>query len=185
VLVATSGPGHVISSEQHQRTVQAVMHAGTQLPEVTFVVKLHRKDHPSYYRNLPQQLQGRFHVIRDGAAGFPRSIFDWLQGCPAVITGGSTVAIESMLVRVPVITVDLTNELASIPFIAAGATIHVQDQDALCRRLDQLIRRTEWPSDLDKNISRYLEMELGPLDGMASQRVAAIVEQLAASGKKK
>lgn len=178
VLVATSGPGHVISVEQHTHTVRALIRACEQLPDIDFIVKLHRKDHPRYYRDLSKPIRSRFHVIRHGSPGFPTSIFDWLQGCSAILTGGSTVAIEAMLVDVPVITMDFTDELNRIPFVSAGATIHIRSEQELLSALERVAIYKNLPIGLTKRVAEYLSGEFSMLDGNASERVVDVINQM-------
>ena len=42
-----------------------------------------------------------------------------------MLTGASAVAVEAMLMDVPVVTMDFCNEIHGVDFIDAGATIHV------------------------------------------------------------
>lgn len=173
VLVATSGPGHKISHDHHRLVIEHVMRLSAALPQATFVAKLHPKDHPRYYRQVAPRVPGqRLHVVRRTARGFPASIFDWLQGCSLVLTGASTVAIEAMLVGVPVVTMDFCREVSDVDFIDAGATRHVEDYDALLAAVGQRLASPPLPPDLQQRTDEYLADAFLALDGQAATRAA-------------
>ena len=141
ILIAFSGPGHSVSHDHHRRLIEAVGQCSAALPGVRFVARLHRKDAPEPYREILNRIPGaRLTVVRHGQRGYPTAIFDWLQGCRAVITGASTVAVEAMLLEVPVITLDLTGELATTDFITAGATLHGTSPETLVRRVEGVLQ---------------------------------------------
>ena len=126
ILVATSGPGHRISHRHHQIVIENLVRLSKALPEVTVVVKLHRKDRLEYYQQgLTDCAASKLIVVAEEVFGFPRDIFDWLQGCRLVLTGASAVAVEAMLMEVPVVTMDFCDEIQAVDFIDAGATCHM------------------------------------------------------------
>ena len=147
VLVATSGPGHSVSLAHHLTLIENLLVLSARFPEVTFIAKLHRKDNPQYYHDLMAKhpAKRRLMIVRAGSPGVPDNILDWLQGCRAVLTGASMVAIEAMLMHVPVITMDFAGELSGVEFIDAGATRHVRTLAELEDRLRTIlaVRRGE------------------------------------------
>src|SRR4029079_7481214 len=130
ILVATSGPGHRISHEHHQVVIANLARLSAEFPDVPLVVKLHRKDRLEYYQQALDR-RHRLILVREESSGFPRGIFEWLSGCSVVLTGASPVAVEAMLMDVPVVTMDFCQEIRGVDFIDAGATTHVQTSDAL------------------------------------------------------
>ena len=111
------------------------------MPEVPIVIKLHRKDRLHYYQEgLRDCGSSNLYVVSHDAYGFPQSIFEWLQGCRIVLTGASTVALEAMVMDVPVITMDFCNEIHDVDFIDAGATIHVRTEEALEEAVREIMR---------------------------------------------
>lgn len=174
VLVATSGPGFQISFGHHMQTLHHVMALSERMPGVQFVAKLHPKDRLAYYRQAERRVPGsRLQVAAHGKRGLPTAIFDWLQGCAAVLTGASTVAREAMLMDVPVVTMDFADEIQGVDFIEAGATRHVTTSEELegaVRHLlesDALLQR--------QHVDRYLKDSFHLLDGSAARRCAAVL----------
>ena len=180
VLVATSGPGHSVSLAHHLTLIENLLTLSARLPEVTFIAKLHRKDNPQYYHDLMAKhpAQRRLIVVRAGSPGVPDNILDWLQGCRAVLTGASMVAIEAMLMRVPVITMDFAHELSGVEFIDAGATRHVRTLAELEDRLRAVLSAGAGGEPLPATTA-FLGDAFFALDGHSAQRVADLLISLA------
>ena len=166
ILVASSGPGHRTSWTHHQAFVRALEELAHALPEIRFVVKLHRKDRRSSYPTSPP-----FAIIDHGTEGAPSTIFSWLRGPIALITGASTVAIEAMLMSVPVVTVDLLDELSNVDFIRAGATQHARTSQELHGIVERLVHQTQ-PAESSEGIEPFLRSTFASLDGGAARRAA-------------
>ncbi len=142
ILVATSGPGHRISHRHHALVIEHLARLSAAIPEVPVVVKLHRKDRLEYYRRgLKNSVAPKMIVVPEDASGYPRDIFQWLEGCPIVLTGASTVAVEAMLMDVPVVTMDFCDEIHAVDFIDAGATMHVRTPEAMVETVREVIAR--------------------------------------------
>jgi hypothetical protein len=119
------------------------------------------------------------HIVPHDAAGFPSDIFDWLQGCSMILTGASTTAIEAMALDIPVITMDYCNELYSIDFIDAGATVHVTDASGLLAAVKNLLSAGHMPADVQQRTTEFLKGTYFALDGKSSQRAAESLRLLA------
>lgn len=181
VLVATSGPGHTVSHGHHEAVIQNVMRVSAQRPDVDFVAKLHRKDKAAYYERARKSIPGsRLRVVPDGAPGLPTDIFDWLHGCSMVVTGASTVAVEAMLMGVPVITIDFADELRAVAFIEAAATIHVTNEDELGDAVRALLQSSERRAEVMARASDYLARTYHALDGSSGERAAKVIRDLMA-----
>ena len=184
ILVATSGPGHSISHAHHERVVANLVRLSAALPEVPLVVKLHRKDRIGYYqRGLKDRAGAKFFVIPHHTPGFPSDIFEWLQGCSMVLTGMSAVAMEAMLMDVPVITMDYCDEIRGADFIDAGATMHVRTGQALEAAVGKILAAGGAPEDVCQRVQAYLKDAYLALDGCSAKRGAAALCELAESGK--
>jgi len=179
VLVATSGPGHCTSERHFQSLVEAVMRLSAKMSEVNFVAKLHRKDRVEFYevphKNVPDS---RLHVIADGRSGFPRDIFDWLQGCSLLLTTVSTVGIEAMLMDVPVISMDFAGEFKKVDFVEANTTIHVQSEQELEEAARMALERPETLLGVKRRAEEFLKDSFGALDGNSALRCAIAISHL-------
>src|SRR5690606_15909963 len=130
-----------------------------------------------HYEQIARKVKNSRLIIVDyGVRYLPSSIFDWLQGIRLLLTGASTVAVEAMLMRVPVITMDFLSELRNVPFIDHGATYHVRTFAELGATMTIFLRGELL--DIQPVVDGYLVSTLGPLDGMAAKRIADRIDDL-------
>ncbi|CAK9073414.1 Streptogramin A acetyltransferase (Virginiamycin acetyltransferase D) (Vat(D)) [Durusdinium trenchii] len=180
VLVATSGPGNTISHEHHAQIIETLRHVSLKLPHVQFVVKLHRKDHLEYYQQVLTRLSdAELHIVPYGAEGYPGDIFDWLQGSDLLLTGASSVAVEAMLMDVPVITMDFADEIAATDFITQGATTHVTTPEHLYETVESIVDSPEGASSARDRSQDYLQSMFHSHDGRSAERVGRELCRLA------
>jgi len=177
VVMAVSNPANMVTLQQHERTIRAVMGLSTRL-RMPLVARLHRGDSPAHYERLAREVPGqRLVVVRNDAPGWPGTILDWLQGCSLLLTGASTVALEAMLLDVPVVTMDFTGDYADVDFIKARATEHVTDEVALVRAATALVADPASAAALRTRAAGFLGDYFYRVDRGASQRCAdALVE---------
>jgi UDP-N-acetylglucosamine 2-epimerase len=184
ILVANSGPGHSISHAHHEKVIENLVRLNAALPDVPLVVKLHRKDRMVFYRRgLKDRASARFVVIPNNTPGFPTDIFDWLQGCSLVLTGASSVAIEAMLMDVPVITMDYCDEIHGADFIDAGATVHVHTGEDLESAVGSILVSGGPSGEVRQRMQDYLKDAFLALDRGSAARGASALCELASSGR--
>jgi len=187
ILVATSGPGHRISHRHHQFVIQHLMRLSAALPDVPVVIKLHRKDRLAFYQEgLKNCGLTKLFVIAHDVYGFPQDIYDWLQGCRLVLTGASTVAMESMLMDVPVVTMDFCDEIHHVDFIDVGATTHVTTPESMEHAVRAILAGKGPRPDVLASAKAFLERSFHSLDGKSSRRGAlALVDLMRAAPTEK
>jgi hypothetical protein len=179
ILAATSGPGHCTSFQHFSGLVESVMRLSARLPHVDVVAKLHKKDRVEYYRVPKARVpENRLQIVPYFSDGLPVDIFSWLQGCALVLTTASTVAVESMLMNVPVITMDFASEYKDVDFIEAGATVHVTTEVDLERTVRTLLEQPDAFSDVRQRARSFVTDAFGPLDARSAERCAAALCQL-------
>jgi UDP-N-acetylglucosamine 2-epimerase len=182
ILVATSGPGHRISQRHHQTVIDNLARLSAALPDLPVVVKLHRKDRIEFYRQAANQLaSAKWFVLPADAPGLPAEILDWLQGCRIVLTGASMVAVEAMLMEVPVVTMDFRDEIHHMDFIDAGATSHVRTFDALECAVRAILAAGGQSAEIASRARAYLSEAFFALDGQSASRGAQVLREMAGS----
>jgi hypothetical protein len=180
ILVTTSGPGHRISMAHHKLVIEHLARLSAAVPTTPVVVKLHRKDHIEHYQQALHNSAGRkLIVVGVNTPGYPRDIFEWLDGCPVVLTGASAVAVEAMLMDVPVVTMDFRKEVLGVDFIDAGATTHVRTGEALVEAVTEILAGHAPSAEAQARVRAYLEESFCALDGRSASRAAgSLIEQI-------
>jgi hypothetical protein len=156
-LIAMSGPGHSTSFAHFQLLLETIFNTAQQFPSIQWVLKLHRKDKIENYQKIIQKFNNyKINTISNNTTGFPNSIFQWLQGATALITGTSTVALEAMSMNIPVVSMDLMSEYQSVDFIELGTTIHVTKSSELPIVVDKLLKSSNSFQSIKLNASNYI-----------------------------
>lgn len=183
VLVALSGPGHSVSLNHHRAITEALRETAVRNPNVRIVAKLHPKDSVDHYKGWTRdpRMSGPLVVVQD-AEGLPTTIRQWLQGCPLLITGGSASAVDAFLLSVPVLTIDLRDELRGFDFIEEGATFHVRDRTAIGETLRAILSREPWTHETLRRSEAYLsDFFHFPADGSDEYCAKRILDDLEAA----
>lgn len=177
VLVAFSGPGHLTTENHHKKSIEAVMEvAKNHSSSVDFYFKLHPKDNRSYYT---AEMEGK--SLTNVHFKLPHSqsndIFDWALFADIMLTGASTVAIEAMLCRKPVISLDLTGDYKELSFVKEGAVKLISDKAELNTVIEQAVQQNFDAFDASsRKAELYAKQFYGPTDGQAAQRCAQLIE---------
>jgi hypothetical protein len=177
ILVAFSGPGHLTSIEHHKKSIAALVQVAEKNTETTeFYFKLHSKDNRDYY-NI--ELEGK--NLKNVFFALPHSqsndIFDWALFADIMLTGASTVAIEAMLCRKPVVSLDLTGDYKELSFIKEGAVKYITTETDLETLIDEAAANNFGVFDATSHkAAQYTKQFYGPADGQAAQRCAQLIE---------
>ena len=177
ILVALSGPGHSITIEHHEQTIQLLEQMVFEYPHHQFVFKLHKKDRLFYYRNIRSFSNAE--IIPYGDEHYPSDVFYWLSKAAVLITGASSTAIEAMVLGVPVITVDLLGHLSTIDYIKKDISLHTTDFMTLKKNLNAVFSQNGvLEQHLSKSKAFAQSAYAHPAEGSAALIVQRIQEYL-------
>lgn len=180
-LVATSGAGHSVSQQHHREFIAALGKVAASHPQADFLIKLHRKDRPELYAELGDRARAPNVRIVAGRSDLPASILDWIAGSTAVITAASTVALEAMVLGVPVITVDLRGELGGLELITSGATLHATRPSDFESAVQHLCRSHRLPAEMADAARELVERTFdSPVQGAACRAANELERSLEA-----
>jgi hypothetical protein len=147
VLVATSGPGHALSVEQH-RGILRILHdavSGMDAPPMV-VVKLHPKDQRSHYDAVTTGVAACWKLSADAPRDVPGGFDAWMGGMAAVITTTSTAGVDAMQAGVPVIAIDPYDHGSDVDFIREGGVHRATNAAQLRALLGRVVARTLMPA---------------------------------------
>jgi UDP-N-acetylglucosamine 2-epimerase len=174
ILIALSGPGHCTTFIHFDQIVSSIVKFAKSHPDFNYVFKLHRKDKKANYTKILKKWQVNIPAIEATDRNITSEIFAWLGSVDILITGSSTVALEAMLLKVPVLTIDYLNEYKGIDFIDDKCTYHVTDEGNL-ESIIFLIMREEQNNDQSitySNAQNYINQYFYSDDTSASERIS-------------
>jgi hypothetical protein len=174
VLVALSGPGHCTTHLHFDLIVRSVIKIAKSQNDFNFIFKLHRKDKKENYTSILKEYDIEIPIIEASNKSFDYSIFEWLSIIDVLVTGSSTVALESMLLEKPVITVDYLNEYLNIDFIEEKCTFHVTEEDDLLKTIKFALNVIDNGvfSQVKQNSTKFINSYFKRESVSASKRIA-------------
>jgi hypothetical protein len=173
VLVATSGPGDSVSFPQFQSFIRTLYDAADRTPDLSWLVKLHKKDREEHYQQIRPEGHPRVRLVRGEFQRDGLSIFDYLRSARALVTISSTAAVDAMAVDVPVIAVDVWppgKGLTGVEFLERGCTMSVRSAAELAEAANRA-----WAGQADPQVleaARTYAAEHFANRGRAAQAVA-------------
>lgn len=179
LLVATSGPGHSTSWKHFELMIENIFKLSVENPGLQLVIKLHRKDRLVNYTAINNKFpSNKIKIISSNQKNYPQSVFEWIQGATALLTGTSTTAIEAMYMKVPVITMDFNNEYKMVDFIDEGTTIHATNYTELKNAVHNLIEKPEYYTSIFQKSNKYAQNYFYREEGKtASEIITNILNQ--------
>jgi len=171
ILVLTSGPGNRISENNHRQIVKLFHETFNAVNGIEIIIKLHPKDNLSFYSGFSWSENVR--IIKQQNADQP--IFHWMQNAICIITTASTTALEAMLMNIPVITIDLNDEITNVDFIKENLTHHITSilefKEVFALAVNHRLTKKE-----DKN--EFLQSYFSKEYHSAAKRVVMVMEKL-------
>lgn len=180
VLVATSGAGDKVSLEEHKAFIKSLYTAASLTPDISWVVKLHKKDNPDLYREVERQFPGaRVEVVPSERQNFGPDIFSFLASARAMVTICSTSALDAMLVDVPVVSVAINSDTAKgLEFLERGCTIEANSGVELAAAINKI-----WEGSADLRVVEAARLyiaehctNLGTAGKQVADRIFALMD---------
>jgi len=179
ILVATSGPGDLVSQAQHEQFIETLFECAAGSPS-RFVVKLHPKDREWIYKQARQRWpRARVELSRGDTTRPGLDIYDFLQNARALVTISSTTALNAMVVGVPVLVFapsGMGNALSKIPYLNPPLVERVSDTTTLHQGLDRA-----WRGECDESrahAARAHAQDHFAHRGSAAEQVAKVIAGL-------
>jgi hypothetical protein len=159
--------------------IGAVAEACAQL-QAALVIKLHPADtnHNLYLRAL-QTHPETVTISEHGTVSLPELI----AACDALVTRDSTVVFEANLLDKPAITVNLTGRDDWFPYADLGGSVGIYQREDILPLLKQVLFDGPYRAHLAHRRAEFLADQVGPTDGEATQRIAAILARHAGSSR--
>lgn len=175
ILVSFSGPGGIISIENHLKNIEFLKSSANIFKELNFklVFKLHKKDNLKYYGNIFKN--EIFIQIPQNHKELNTSIFPWIKHASAVISGPSGSIIDSMLLKTPAYYCDIMNEGTGIDFVKEGIVPVFDSSKALTHFLNLLQTNTIEHSNILSSQNEYIKTLFGDNFGKSSKKIINIL----------
>ncbi len=155
-LLCFSGPGHNVTEKGHILNLVIIDLEIKNHPEVNFIFKLHPKDKKEYYsaiENLPNAV-----IVDKSSSVFNLAVNHFIGVSDFIVTGASTVAIEGLIAKKPIISIDINSELGHIDFLKNEMIYYCKSSDTFRNAMDSILRNDSDLTTKMKIIYEYSEV---------------------------
>ncbi len=179
IVIAAQTDEYQVKAAQAHWWLQAVAEAAHRL-DAAVVVKMHPEEaHPHIYEELRGRWPQTVSLVEHGQC----DLTELLVAGDVLITRNSTVAYEANLHDTPVITVNLSGQRDPFPLAEDGGAVGVYQYEDILPTLKELLTSETARARLAEKRPAFLQYHLGPQDGQATSRIAAIIAQAANSNR--
>ena len=172
VLLLLTQPDEGLRGLPGGRWIEHTFAAVVQIAGCRLIVKMHPRDtRAEAYAALATETGADARVVSHAEAKLPEL---WPL-CGAVAMGYSTAAFEAIIFGKPVVSVNLTGEEDCYPFAASGAALAAREPNEVLPALRAALTDEQAREGLARRREEFIARHVGPLDGRAAERMAAMI----------
>ena len=150
-----------------------VINAALKIKDVQLVVKVHPREEAEPYQKMTERYHdARIKVFKD------IDLYALLNNCKLLITKGSTVALEAMMIDRPVIIINLSGPPITIPYIEEGAAIGVKREQDIEPAILKALYDTETRKKLKIDRDKFVRNWAGEPDGKSAVRIVNLMKEM-------
>ncbi len=152
---------------------EAVVRAVEQINSARLIIKLHPNEwrgvHRRIYDSIERKAGGKVKILVDA------NLHRLLAEADLVITKGSTVGLEAMLLGKPVIEADFTGRLDNTPQAVSGAALRVSTEEELGAAIQRVLFDAQVQKQMQEAAKDYIYKQAYLQDRQASRRTTELI----------
>ncbi|VVB80274.1 Uncharacterised protein [uncultured archaeon] len=176
ILITTQ----MVSEEEQKKFLEVVIKGTNNLKE-KILINLHPGQKPDLVKSFLEKYKSKIEIIPGQP---PEGINYFIQRCKVLVTICSTTAIDALILKKPVITVNLTGKPDLLPFAKNKAAYGVYADNDFNKALNACLYKKEVIRRLAKNGEKFLKEYIGNNDGRASINFSELIKRVLKNGKK-
>jgi hypothetical protein len=158
---------------------KSICRSVSEIPDCHLVIKMHpnEADNGFYDKLATASDLESYSILRDV------NLYELLYVSDLVILSYSTVAVEAMRMRKPVISLDIMNLHDKVPFIKEKVAIVIKNVNDLSPTIRECLALPPDVRALVEKAGSFAEQQLGTMDGKASERIVRVIVDLCQRNK--
>jgi hypothetical protein len=177
IIVLATQPmveSYLWTEKEREKFIEATASAMKNFTDKKLVIKLHPDESVDIYKQILGNIgDDKTIICRD------TNTYELLNACDLLITFYSTVALEAMLFKKPVITMNLFSKTDIFPFAQSGAALGVYREEELVPAIQKALYDTAAREELAKKSQKFTYAQVYKADGQSSKRGAELILRLA------
>jgi hypothetical protein len=154
--------------------ISPVASAVLAIPQARVVIRPHPRENPSNYRDFIRRFSSDRMMVDSTTP-----LLELLSEADVCVTGFSNVAVEAMILKCPVVCMNLTGKPDKLPYVHEGAALGVHHPREVGPAIMKALFDEETKTSLAERQTAYLKKEFSTTAGDASARIVEVVEDLA------
>lgn len=176
LLLATPIFGHLEKGKQERKEfIRAAIRAIEPFDKLVLVIKLHpgADEDPRMYKEILEEEQfNNAIIVKDF------DVPSLINACRIFISHHSTMALEAIIRKKPVIILNLFNDTEYYPFVASGVALGVYKAEDLLTAVESLLYNETVKRKLKACRDDFVYEHTYKSDGRASERVANLIKKM-------
>jgi hypothetical protein len=171
ILVTTQPSGLEMHKHVNDIFLNAILGLEEDLKEMVIIIKPHPREKADYYKNF---IRGHsiFHVLNE-----EYDTYEAITACDLLITVSSTTAIEAMIMKKPIIILNLTGEKIT-PYVESGAAILVDKEENFLAAIKLVLYDVKTREELFQRQKDFLYNFMYLQDGLATKRFVDLIKDI-------
>lgn len=178
--IITFATENLPTEEEKIAIAKSICRSVSEISDCHLAIKMHPNEVDiGFYDKLASAADlESYSILRDA------NLYELLYVSDLVVLSYSTVAVEAMRMRKPVISLDLMNLHGRVPFIKDKLAIVVKNADDLLPLIQKCLTLAPDVRELVEKAGSFAEQQLGTLDGMASERIVKVIMDVSQRNKR-
>ena len=165
-----------LTLEENKKTLDKLFNAAKEFG-LFLIIKLHPSNQISIkeiYKLVPEIGYGDYCIIKHGQ----EDLFNLIGACDIFTTFTSTTALEAMLLKKPIVTMNFFNKIDAMHYSTYGCAIQATDDETLKKAIKCILDEKEVRDKLEIMSDKFMNNYCYKLDGLSSKRVAGLIASM-------
>src|SRR3989344_1802926 len=162
-----------LTLEENKETLNKLFNATKELG-LFLIVKLHPSNQISIeeiYRLIPDIGYKDYCIVEHGQ----EDLFNLIGACDIFTTFTSTTALEAMLLKKPIVTMNFFNKVDAMHYSTYGCAIQSTDDETLKKAINDILEKEEVRIKLEEMSDEFIRNYCYKIDGLSSKRAAEVI----------
>jgi len=175
IIVFATDPGSVLNTKEKKRKYEdIIIKEATGKSEYFLVLKLHPQDTGEITMDLVSKYSSsNILIIKDMNAD------ELMSMCDLWLTTYSTTALESVMMKKPLLLLNFDKENYLQDFVKEGVAEYIETKERVLPLFEKALFDEAWKTNVMKNREAFLKRRLFKCDGKASDRVLETIRKIA------
>jgi len=166
--------GYLWSQQEWELFNKTIIQSVLKIDQAQLIIKLHPEENREVFQDFLKKNNYNIRLFQNEF-----NLYDLIACCDVLVTFNSTVALEAMILKKSVVTVNLTGKQDLYPYYSQSKAALLADKpDQVKRIIESSLFDQNIKQEMQKKQEEFLYDQVYLLDGKASQRTGEVIKKL-------